>query len=179
MFSIILIGGTGFIFLFLYDLCQKYKQKTFALIFSIIGYTAIFSSMLFLLFSFKPKFEPMFSFILKAVMAVIFFLLLLYSLFFEIPLKNTIVGRKIRIARSEGTYGIVRHPGFLWFFFLNLSLILIYREIHFTIISASLVTMDFLLVLIEDHFIFPHIFSNYKDYKKEVPFLIPRMRRSS
>jgi hypothetical protein len=35
--------------------------------------------------------------------------------------------------------------------------------------------MNFILVLVEDLFLFPRLFINYDAYKLKVPFIIPRL----
>jgi len=40
------------------------------------------------------------------------------------------------------------------------------------------VFLDFLLILLQDVYLFPKIFEDYDDYRKSVPFLFPRKRAS-
>jgi protein-S-isoprenylcysteine O-methyltransferase Ste14 len=55
-------------------------------------------------------------------------------------------------------------------------LISLYRDLEFTIIALAITFMNFVLILIEDVFLFPKLFVNYNNYKMKVPFIIPRLR---
>jgi len=173
---ILIICATGFINIFLFDLAQVWNRNKLKYFFSIIGYLSIFSVIIFLLISIKIPPQPLFAIYFKSFFSFLFFSLLFYSLFIEIGIKapyskdNT--GRK---ALDRGTYSIIRHPGLLWFTFMSLSLILIYKNFFFTTVMLSMVTMDFILVLIEDYYIFPKLFVNYQEYKKKVPLIIPNL----
>ena len=101
---------------------------------------------------------------------------LIYILFIEIPLSPQFRKTKKREVISHGSYSIVRHPGFYPFLFLLISLSLITGNRVFIINAVYLVFLDFLLILIEDLIIFPRIFSNYRDYKKKVSFLLPKIK---
>jgi protein-S-isoprenylcysteine O-methyltransferase Ste14 len=143
-----------------------------AKVFSIIGYGGIFSSILILILSFNIKSDLTYLTYIKVALAVLFFTLIIYSNFIEIGLKSPYSIEK-RNAYTGGTYRIVRHPGFLWFLFLMILVVLIYRNRGFTLIAMSMVGMNFVLILVEDIFIFPKIFINYENYRKSIPFIIP------
>ena len=171
----ILPCATGFFFLFLFDLFQIRQRHILSRICSIVGYIQIVSGFALLLVSYKiGSISSLFLF-LQVVGAVCFFALLVYSVFIEIGLQSPYSEYKERMAVDTGTYGLVRHPGFIWFFLLMLVLISVYRNVQFTFIALSITFMNFVLVLIEDLFLFPKLFVNYNDYKRKVPFIIPRL----
>jgi len=174
----LIIIATGFINLLLFDLAQIWNRNKLKYFFSIIGYLSIFSVILFLIISTKIPSQPLFVLYLKLFIAFLFFSLLIYSLFIEIGIKDPYTKYNKdtgRIATKSGTYGIIRHPGLVWFTFLSLSLILIYKNFLFTILMLIMVIMDLILVLVEDYYIFPRLFVNYQDYKKTVPLFIPNV----
>ena len=128
----ILIGGAGFVSLFFYDLCQVNEKRGLARALSIIGYTAIVTSTVLLLVgSPAPAAGPIVA-ILGAIAAGAGLLLLVYSVVIEIPIalrrrrkKNAAAGTGSEGGRSvvrNGTYGVVRHPGFLWYLLLQAGL---------------------------------------------------------
>ncbi|MGQ9614898.1 MAG: hypothetical protein ACUVWJ_00685 [Spirochaetota bacterium] len=143
-----------------------------AKVFSIIGYGGIFSSILILILTFNIKSTLTYLIYIKVALAMLFFILIIYSNFVEIGIKSPYSINQ-RSAYTRGTYSIVRHPGFLWFLFLMILVILIYKNRELTVIAISMICMNLALILIEDILIFPKIFINYKDYKKSVPFIIP------
>ncbi|TFG64004.1 MAG: hypothetical protein E4H36_04145 [Spirochaetales bacterium] len=80
-----------------------------------------------------------------------------------------------RTCSRRGAYGVVRHPGFWWFFFMIGFLNIAFRQTEVLEISCVLVLINLLFVILEDTVIFPKLFSDYTDYRKGVPFLIPRL----
>lgn len=173
------VGTIGFLAVAAYDLAQVYRRKRAAIALSIIGYLGVAASIGFLAFSDSPANTSFSLLLLKIIFATGFFLLLLYSVIIEIPLilrhaKPAPKGARYVVA--EGTYRLVRHPGFLWFTLMWVSIILIYLNPFITVDGLCLVALDFLLIVLEDRFFFPRIFTNYGWYKKHIPFLLPRLR---
>ncbi|MGD2178163.1 MAG: methyltransferase [Anaerolineae bacterium] len=105
------------------------------------------------------------------------FFLLIYSLFLEIPFRQTYaadgVGDKLV---KTGTYALVRHPGVLWFGFLLLSLVLVSRSRLLLVAAPVWLLMDVLYVLVQDRFFFGRMFPGYAQYRAETPMLIPTRR---
>lgn len=120
--------------------------------------------------------ETLFS-LLLILTALASFALLLWSVFFELALA----GRKGKIKPGEiysgGSYGLCRHPGFWWFCLLAASLGILrgFRENFFTIFL--MIGLDLLLIFIQDRYTFPKVFHGYCEYKKNVPFLFPGMKK--
>lgn len=180
---ILLLSATGFIALVLFDMAQIYNRKLLSAIFSIIGYGAIVSTLLFLIFIHKLPYPPetgfaLVSLVIKSMGALFFFILLLYSNVIEIGLKSPYSKSGKRYALETGTYGLVRHPGFLWLTFLLILLSLVYKNVQFSLFSAVIIFQNFLLILVEDIVLFPKLFKNYTQYKKQVPFIIPDIRKT-
>jgi len=172
----ILLCTAGFFCLFLFDLFQIQSKKNLSRICSIIGYLSIMAGLFLLLVSYKiGNLSSLFLF-MQVAGAVCFFALLVYSVFIEIGLKSPYNGSIERDTMDKGTYGLVRHPGFLWFLIFLLILISLYRNLEFTLIALSIVFMDFILILLEDLIFFPKLFANYREYKEKVPFIIPYLR---
>jgi len=107
-------------------------------------------------------------------LAAVCLLGLIYTLFFALPFDATY--RKEadhhKVCRS-GLYGLCRHPGIWWFFgcFLGLGCACadgrrILQGVVFSILNLA-------YAWYQDRFIFPTEFSDYEDYQKAVPFLIP------
>ena len=173
--SSIFLGFLGFSSLLLHDIFQIGRKKGLILLFAIIGYSSVSASLIFLFIS-APLARPgSWQFFAGLGFATVSGLLLVYSLFIELSFTSSITPSNGRQASSYGTYGMVRHPGFLWFIGLILSLNILFLSLPFLLVSLMLVIMNFSLVVIEDTVIFPILFSNYGEYKKEVPFLWPRL----
>ncbi len=172
----ILFCTAGFFCLFLLDLFQIQRRKALSRICSIIGYIHIAAGLFLLLVSYKIVHISSLFLLMQVAGAVCFFALLVFSVFIEIGLKSPYSEFNEREAIDTGTYGLVRHPGFIWFLLLILILISLYRNLEFALIALTITFMNFGLVLIEDLILFPKLFVNYDDYKLKVPFIIPRLR---
>lgn len=100
-------------------------------------------------------------------------ILLIYSAMLEIPLYM----KKHPTAQSgcyqRGTYSLCRHPGFIWYTIINISMIWYAREPAVTVMMILFTFCNLVLVILEDLLFFPRMFPDYADYRKRVPFLIP------
>lgn len=108
---------------------------------------------------------------------VVFALLLIYSLFIEIPLRATYIdgGLDTRLV-TTGTYALSRHPGILWFAGLVMSMLIINPSKTTLLAGVAWFSADVLLVLIEDIYFFPRMFPTYSTYQYSTPFILPNRR---
>lgn len=169
------LGAIGFFSLLIHDLSQIWHKNRLTRLFSIIGYTSVSAAIIFLILSTPAAAIGKLKFYTGIGLSLLFGFLLIYSLFIELSYKAGFSRPAERKVVSTGTYKLVRHPAFLWFTAFVLSLNLIFMSLSFFAISMSLVLMNFILVIIEDRYIFPSLFNDYNLYKKEVPFLWPRI----
>jgi len=101
-------------------------------------------------------------------------LLLIYSLFINLPFRKTYVATGVgdKLIRT-GMYALVRHPGVHWFILLMLSLILISRSSLLLIAAPIFILLDIALVVVQDKFLFGRMFNGYDSYRQETPMLVP------
>jgi protein-S-isoprenylcysteine O-methyltransferase Ste14 len=94
-------------------------------------------------------------------------LLLIYSLFLEIPFRQTYaaagVGDKLV---KTGTYALVRHPGVLWLALLLLSLVLVSHSRLLLLAAPLWIFLDVLYVWIQERSFLGRIFPGYGQYKE-------------
>jgi len=108
------------------------------------------------------------------LLAVLFFILLIYTLFFSLPFKDTYVDEeKSRKVVKTGMYSLSRHIGVLWFILMYVCLTLVFQNHIFTIFSLISCLMNLIYILFQDNYSFIKLFDDYDEYKKEVSFLIP------
>lgn len=109
--------------------------------------------------------------------------LLYRSLWGELPVRESYSagppaeGRR-RVVRT-GTYALTRHPGLLWYGLFLLSLLALTGSLRLAAAAPLWWLADLLYILAQDRFIFPHIFEDYVDYRREVPKLWPTVRSIS
>ncbi len=103
--------------------------------------------------------------------------LLLFSLFWEIPLGKTYLVKGVGDELIKtGTYALVRHPGVIWYTLFLIALLLISSSQLLLIALPIWIFMDILYVFIQEKFYFSRMFPGYEEYKKETPMLIPTRR---
>ena len=120
---------------------------------------------------------PIWSTWLGWVLLTVSLLLLIYSLFINLPFRNTYittgVGDKLI---TTGLYALVRHPGVHWFIMFMLSLILVSRSSLLLIAAPIFILLDILLVIVQDKVFFGRMFDGYDNYRRETPILLPNRR---
>ena len=170
----VLLGSMAFLFAFSFDLAAL---KGIAHLKQALGlaFTLLFSFALLMVCLQAERFPlPNWLSWVGWPLLVVSTCLLVYSIFLEIPFKQTYamdgVGDKLV---KTGTYALVRHPGVLWFGLFLLALIVISRSKLLLIAAPLWFSLDVLWVWIQDCFYFPRIFPGYEQYKRETPMLIP------
>lgn len=110
------------------------------------------------------------------LLAAGFFALLIYTLFFALPFKDTYIenGAAPKVYRN-GVYALCRHPGVLWFIGMYLFMGLTLQLPMFYIASAIFSCLNLIYVIFQDCWTFMRTFADYKQYKQETPFLLPRI----
>ena len=107
-----------------------------------------------------------------ALLAVFFFGLLVYTLFFALPVEASYArpGEE-RGACTTGVYALCRHPGVLWFAGLYGCL---WAAGGLPLWEAAVLSgLNVGLVIFEDRCVFPAKLKGYDDYRRTTPFLLP------
>lgn len=108
---------------------------------------------------------------------VFFLYLLIYTLFFALPFDETYVKEsRYRKAYTEGVYALCRHPGVLWFAGMYLFATLLWKSLEGLIFFVVMVILNIFYVIFQDYYSFPKTFSNYREYQRSTPFLIPNRK---
>lgn len=173
----ILIGAAGFLFMLLFDwLSLKnipvLKGISGLLAAGLIGYATVMVCIgpdkINLPFFLMPP---------GVCLAVVSFLLLVYSLFLEIPFHSTYAKRGGGSTLiTTGTYALTRHPGVIWLGLFYSGLSIVFPSPVMFAAAVVWLILDVVLVSIEDAILFPRMFTGYDDYKKRTPFLFPTRR---
>ena len=109
------------------------------------------------------------------VLAALFLLLLVYSLFLEIPFASAYVGPggPARLV-SSGTYALCRHPGVLWQAGLLAGLFAATGSLRLLAAFPVWTGLNALYVLLQERLVFGHLFGEeYRRYQQAVPMLLP------
>ena len=103
--------------------------------------------------------------------------LLVYSLFIELSFRSTYAGLSPgpRLQRA-GTYALVRHPGVLWYALFLLALALVSPSLLLFLAAPIWLVADVAWVALQERLSLTRIFSEYADYQRETPMLVPTWR---
>ncbi len=108
------------------------------------------------------------------VLAPVATILLLYSLFVEIPFTITYLSPDApsKLVRS-GTYALTRHPGVLWLAFFLLGAVLASRSRTLLWAAPLWWALDLGYAWWQDRWLFPRQFPAYRAYQRETPMFLP------
>lgn len=115
-----------------------------------------------------------------AILLVGGFFMLCYSLFLEIPMRQTYFGTAGSggLVR-DGTYALSRHPGVIWYAIALIGLFLCSASRLALQAGPVWLLMDVLWVWVEDRFVFDRAFEGYAQYRETTPMLIPTVGSAS
>ena len=106
-------------------------------------------------------------------LTALFLALLIYTLFFALPFEETYVAQDAHKTYDKKMYALCRHPGVLWFAGFYICLWLAFGTDLLLVMAIWFSFLNFCYIVLQDKYTFPKVFSDYGDYKKRVPFLIP------
>lgn len=113
--------------------------------------------------------------ILWGIGSLLSFLLLIDALFFSLPAGTYEDPAERRRVYDGGLYALCRHPGYLAFELLYFCLAMLLGRESWPCF-ALLCVLNFVYIVLQDRWTFPHIFSDYEAYRRKVPFLVPNTR---
>jgi protein-S-isoprenylcysteine O-methyltransferase Ste14 len=116
--------------------------------------------------------------VIGGVLVGAFSLLLVYSLFAEIPFVSAYVqkGAPARLV-TWGTYALCRHPGVLWLAGLLVGLFLLRGSLWMLAAIPVWIGLDILYVALQEKLFFVKMFGpEYVNYQRNVPMLLPTPR---
>lgn len=175
-----LLGFVGFFFYFIYDINSiKWKNRVLQKFFGLGSVLVVISTIWAMTEAqnYRQGVDHRANYIVFAVIGILFFVLLIYTLFFALPFDETYVqDSQTRKAYKEGVYSLCRHPGVLWFSGLYLCLWGFTGEGRWGSFFLMMIFLNVLYVVFQDIWIFPSTFSDYEEYKKRTPFLLPNRR---
>lgn len=170
-----ILGTFGFLLFFLYDwnsinINNRFFKSAFAIGTLLLGMATILMIIKYGNMALVLQFKG----IILLILTMVNFGLLIYTLFFALPFKETyIIEEKNPEVYDKGVYAICRHPGVIWLFFSYMFLSLLFESIEMMIIGGLFSFWNFLYIIFQDKYTFMKYFSNYDEYKKHTPFLIP------
>jgi len=168
------IGCLGFLLIHLFDIVSLKRLPGAKPFIWILGSgLLVYALMVACLQSQKLPLPPWSTWLGWALLTISL-LLLIYSLFINLPFRKTYIATGVgnKLIRT-GLYALVRHPGVHWFILLMLSLILVSKSSLLLIATPIFILLDIVLVIVQDKFFFSRMFDGYDSYRQETPMLVP------
>ncbi|MBR4935179.1 MAG: hypothetical protein IKZ01_04840 [Anaerotignum sp.] len=174
----VILGTIAFILYMVYDLEQagaiSHRFHKMVKGFFTIGSVLLLISTVSLLRKIIPMAMPLDgNQIVSVIFAGLFLILLIYTLFFALPFETTYVAQDAHKTYDKKMYALCRHPGVLWFAGFYICLWLAFGTKPMLVMAVWFSFLNFCYIILQDRYTFPKIFSDYGDYQKSVPFLIP------
>lgn len=171
----IILGSVGFLLYFIYDINSIQKKNKFMQKFFAAGTILVVVSLLMELYlAWGQGHRSAGAMAGFGIGAVLFLVLLIYTLFFALPFEETYCEEnKLRAAYTEGVYGLCRHPGVLWFVGAYLCMWGMFGGWRQGVYFLLMIFWNYLYIIFQDLWTFPRTFFNYNEYQKTTPFLIP------
>jgi len=170
-----LTGLLGFILFFIYDYNSYHWRRDWGKWFFSIGNGCVALATVLMVYEqlHYVNNHPA-QLLIGIAMAIGFFTLLMYTLFFALPFELTYVEQKDGLpVVNSGVYALCRHPGFLWFFGAYSALALVFPTVPMLLFSVLLTGLNLLYIIYQDIVVFPQTISGYDAYKNKTPFLVP------
>lgn len=170
----IVVGCLAFGLFIVYDINQITGNLFFFRGFFMIGCLLLTFSTLYLVVTTCGHTAAPFARALCGVFCILFFALMIYSLFFALPFQRTYLQEpRRRRVYDLGMYSLCRHPGVLWFVLFYLTLAPACASKTLFIAGFIFSVCNILYVIWQDFYFFPHIFCDYRQYRHTTPFLVP------
>jgi len=174
----IVVGVLGFLILYLVDYFDLRKKRIFKTITWLVGFSILLVSHIQVIFKTESYIFSNSLRVVGVVLSIIFFNLLLYSVFVEIPIlrkRGFTINKKGLIV--DGTYALSRHPGISWYILTLISLFLFSGSKSLLVAIPLWVLTDILYAVVQDKFLFPKLFGeDYNYYKIKTPMFIPNLQ---
>lgn len=174
----IILGFVAFLFFVVYDINSIIlKNKLLYCCFFIGFFLITVATVGIIISSWDFIYINTLSMVIFGTFAMIFLFMMIYTLFFALPFKNTYIEKKgYNKVYKSGVYALCRHPGVLWFMgfysFLGLAL-----KIQLLLTAAVVFSLlNILYVIFQDRWTFMKVFEDYDKYKNDTPFLFPNLK---
>lgn len=175
----LLLGAAAYPVLFLYDLFALRKRRLLSWASGALG-VALLAAAFALIVRTAPRLAfPAAVTIAGWIGAPPAFLLLIYSLFAELPLAQAkLAGSGLAPGRPAlvvtGTYALTRHPGVLWWALLLVCLAAAEGRPLLFAAAAVWTAANALYVAAQERYLFTRLFGpSYEAYRRTTPMLIP------
>ncbi|MGM9975040.1 MAG: methyltransferase family protein [Clostridiaceae bacterium] len=173
----IILGCLSFVFFYLFDYLNDIGKQGIKIISGLSGIIMIVYGTIGITFLGDVIPERNVLRWLYLILSLFFLLCLIYSLFLELPFSKTYGGKEFHTGLVKtGTYSLCRHPGVLWFFLMYFFYGL-YLDSDIILLASLIWTLlDVIYVILQEKYFFTKNFSDYGEYQKSTPMLIPNIK---
>lgn len=174
----IIVGMVAFVLFFIYDInsvVMKYKILKHSFFIGIL--LLLISTIAIVVDQFEYVEFNIVKFTALGTATVLFFILLIYTLFFAIPFQETYIESESKQKLyMDGVYALCRHPGVIWFIGLYVSLSFAFDIPLLKIAAIIFSILNIIYSAFQDSWTFNKVFDDYDKYKENTPFLLPNVK---
>lgn len=173
--GVICIGLLGFAVLFLYDLAtlRKLRGRTFL---AAAGYSINVYAIAAAALGDNDLVISWWAVCIGWFLAIVGSGWLLYCLVLFPPIMRTYLEVKGPVLTTEGPYALSRHPGVYGYILFISGLILASRSSLLLKSSIAWIICNMVYVIIQDRWVFPRLFEEYREYMKKTPMIFPNIK---
>lgn len=171
IFFVFAIIAISYIFFLLYDVfCVRRSVNNYLFPIALFG---LIVATIWMIVMCRKYLVIHFVSVLAMVIAVVGFAAMMESLFFSLPKGTYVDPAAPRCVYRRKMYALCRHPGVLWYCVFYAMLPIIMPGVETVALCGAFCLGDLVYMLVQDLWSFPKIFSDYQDYKQQVPMIIP------
>lgn len=174
----IILGVFAFFLFIVYDFNSIILKNKIINRFFFFGIALLGMSTIGLIFdAIKKSAEDFWRIAFFGLLAIVFLLLLIYTLFLALPFEETYIKETdLKKVCSRGVYALSRHPGILFFSGFYLFLWLAFNTVLLFWAGLIFSGCNLIYVFFQDRWTFMNVFEDYDKYKRETPFVIPNLK---
>ncbi|MFC1874084.1 methyltransferase family protein [Chloroflexota bacterium] len=173
----IVVGCLSFLILHLFDFASLKRWPGYKPVIWLLGSGLLVYSLVMMSLRANQLPLPVWITWVGWILLVTSFLLLIFSLFVNLPFRKTYistgVGEKLI---TTGMYALVRHPWIHWFILAIIALIFVSRSSLLLIAAPIFILLNIILVIFQDKFFFGRMFDGYESYRQDTPMLVPNRK---
>ncbi|QMS84193.1 methyltransferase family protein [Candidatus Xianfuyuplasma coldseepsis] len=169
------IGMIGFVSFLLFDISSMKKWSFVKYVFIVIGISLMVWSTVQMAYLAPSFLVSSGARIVAFGLSVVFFGLLIYSVFIEVGIKTY---KKVAHHElvTDGTYSLVRHPGVIWLFLLYFFLSIVFMNTELLITAFVWTFVNTLYIMFQERIVLRKIFQEYDRYTLTTPMVIPNIQ---
>lgn len=169
----VLIGLSSFVFFFIFDKNKLNGGSAINPYLNAMGFIILNVSTIMTIIKSKAHLAPIGQVVIGCILAFLGIILVVYSIFIELPNDTFRAETKKTKVYRNGTYALCRHPSALWLIMVYIGIYLVWPGNIMLVMGIVISAANTIYVYIQEKFFFTELFTDYNEYKEKTPMLVP------